>query len=411
MIFKGLCPMEIYVARQPIFKKDKTVFGYELLFRNGTSNFFTGIDGNTATSNVLSNSYFSIGIENISGNNLSFINFTRDLLVKQTPQLFSKDKLAVEVLEDIEPDEEVVKACTELSHKGYLLALDDFFYHAGMKPLIEVANIIKFDFRATKADQIKKIIEKLSKYHLKFLAEKIETHKEFKIALNMGFEYFQGYFFSKPEIIKGKDISSAQLNLLQVMAEVNKADFSFNKVEAIIARDVAISYKLMRYINSAYFRRASKLSSINQAIVLLGENGIKNFLSLIAMTKLIENKPDELLRSSIIRAKFCERVGEKSGSCVSPSEFFTLGLFSSIDAVLDDTMENLMSKLPLSDDLKKALIHGEGVLSDYLKLAMCYEKGDWEGVSKYSEAIHMDGWLLPKIFIDAVIWADTIISA
>lgn len=402
--------MDIYVARQPIFRKDKTVFAYELLFRDGTSNFFTGIDGNIATSNVLSHSYFSIGIENISGNNLAFINFTRDLLLKQIPQLFSRDKLVVEVLEDVQPDEAVVTACKELSQKGYSIALDDFFYHSDMQPLIEVADIIKFDFRATDPEQIKKIIRELSKYRLKFLAEKVETNDEFKMALAMGFEYFQGYFFSKPEVIKGKDISSNQINLLEIIAEINKEDFQFSKIETIITRDVAVSYKLMRYINSAYFRRVGKISSIKQAIMLLGEKGMRNFLSLVAMTKLAESKPDELIRCSIIRAKFCELMGENSSAHVDPSELFTLGLFSSIDAVLDDTMENLMSKLPLSNDLKKALISGEGPLNNYIRLAVSYEKGDWEGVSRHLEAIRIDGSLLPQIFIDAVIWAETIIS-
>jgi len=402
--------MDIYVARQPIFRKDKTVFAYELLFRDGTSNFFTGIDGNVATSNVLSHSYFSIGLENISGNNLAFINFTRDLLLKQIPQLFSRDKLVVEVLEDVQPDEDVITACKELSQKGYPIALDDFFYHSDMKPLIELANIIKFDFRSTDLMEIKKIIQQLSKYKLKFLAEKVETNDEFKKALAMGFEYFQGYFFSKPEVIKGKDISSNQINLLEIMAEINKDDFQFKKIEAIIARDVAVSYKLMRYINSAYFRMARKISSIKQALALLGEKGVRNFLSLVAMTKLAENKPDELIKTSIIRAKFCELVGEKNKTGIDPSELFTLGLFSSIDAVLDDTMENLMSKLPLSDDLKKALIGTEGALNNYIKLAVSYEKGDWEGVSRYLAAIRVDGSLLPQIYIDAVIWAENVIA-
>jgi c-di-GMP-related signal transduction protein len=402
--------MDIYVARQPIFRKDKTVFAYELLFRDGTSNFFTGIDGNIATSNVLSNSYFSIGLENISGNNLAFINFTRDLLLKQVPQMFSRDKLVVEVLEDVQPDTYVIAACKELSQKGYPIALDDFFYHSDMLPLIELADIIKFDFRATSLIEIKKNIQELSKYKLKFLAEKVETNEEFKTAVAMGFEYFQGYFFSKPEIIKGKDISSNQVNLLEIMAEINKEDFQSGKIETIIARDVAVSYKLMRYINSAYFRRAGKISSIKQAVILLGEKGMRNFLSLVAMTKLAENKPDELLRCSIIRAKFCELIGEKSAARVDPSELFTMGLFSSIDAVLDDTMENLMSKLPLSNDLKKALISGEGPLNNYIKLVVSYEKGDWEGVSRYLEAIRIDGSLLPQIYIDAVIWAEAIIS-
>jgi c-di-GMP-related signal transduction protein len=402
--------MDIYVARQPIFQKNKTILGYELLFRDGTSNIFSGIDGNTATSNVLSNSYLSIGIENIAGNNLAFINFTRDLLLQRTPLLFSKEKLVVEVLEDVQPEEAVISACKELSDKGYKIALDDFFYHSDMTPLIELADIIKFDFRMTDIAQIKKIISKLSGYELKFLAEKVETYEEFQNAINMGFEYFQGYFFSKPEIIKGKDLSSAQMNLFEIVAEVNKSDFQFSKVETIIARDVAISYKLMRYINSAFFRRDRKISSIKQAIALLGEKGIRNFLSLISMAKLAENKPDELIRSSIIRAKFLELLGEEIKSGINTSELFTLGLFSSIDAVLDDSMENLMSKLPLSDKLKKALVYGEGQLNDYLRLAMCYEKGDWEGVSDCSAALKINSKLLPQIFIDAIMWAEAIVT-
>jgi len=402
--------MEVYVARQPIFKKNKKIFGYELLFRDGTSNFFTGIDGNTATSKVLTNSFFTIGIESITGGNPAFINFTRDLLLKHTPQLFATESLIVEILEDVQPEQDVIDACRELAEKGYVMALDDFFYHSGMKPLIAIADIIKFDFRATPIEEISENIGRLSGFNIRLLAEKVETNEEFQTALGMGFEYFQGYFFSKPEVIKGRDISSAQINLLEIMAEVNKADFRFNKVEAIIAKDVAISYKLMRYINSAYFKRGNKISSIKQAILLLGEKGIRSFLSLIAMTKLSGKKPDELIRSSIIRAKFCELLGEKSGPEINSSELFTLGLFSSIDAVLDDTMENLMAQLPLSDDLKKALIHGEGRLHDYLGLAVSYEKGDWQGVSGFINDLHVGDQDIPGFFLEAVTWADTIAS-
>jgi c-di-GMP-related signal transduction protein len=401
--------MEIFVARQPIFKKNKRILGYEILFRDGASNFFFGADGNAATSNVLSNSFFSIGIENITGDNLAFINFTKDLLLKQTPQLFSSDKLVVEVLEDIQPDEEVVTACKELSQKGYQIALDDFFYDSGMIPLIALANIIKIDFRATKPEEIKKIIGELSKSNSKFLAEKVETNEEFRIAIDIGFDYFQGYFFCKPEIIKGKDISSAQMNLLGIMVEVNRINFQFDKVEEIITRDVAISYKLMRFINSAFYRSANTVASIKQAMLLLGETGIKSFLSLIAMAKLGKDKPDELIRGSIIRAKFCEFLGEKRGSGMNSSELFTLGLFSSIDAILDDTMESLMDKLPLSDDLKNALIYREGKLNNYLGLAESYEKGDWEGVSRFLNFIPVEDLELPQYFIKAINWADAIV--
>jgi len=225
--------MDVFVARQPIFKKDKKILGYELLFRDGPSSFFSGEDGNIATSHVLSSSFISIGIESIAGNNPAFINFTRDLLLKQAPQMFPKENLAVEILEDTIPEEDVINACRELHQKGYTIALDDFFYKTGMKPLIELADIIKFDFRASPIEKIREDIKRFSRYNIKFLAEKVETNDEFQTALDMGCEYFQGYFFSKPETIKGKDISSAQMNLLGIMAEANRRDFNFNPTFAI----------------------------------------------------------------------------------------------------------------------------------------------------------------------------------
>jgi c-di-GMP-related signal transduction protein len=401
--------MDVFVARQPIFRKNKKILGYELLFRDGVSEAFTGVDGDIATSKVLSNSFFSIGIENITGNNPAFINFTKDLLLKQAPSLFPKEALAVEVLEDLKPEEDIVAACQELSRQGYTIALDDFFYESEMKPLIELADIIKFDFRASPLEKIREDIARLSPYNLKFLAEKVETNEEFNAALGMGFEYFQGYFFSKPETLSGKDINSAQMNLLGIMAEANRRNFNFEKVETIISRDVAISYKLLRYINSAFYQRANTVSSIKQAMLLLGEKGIRSFLSLIAMTKLARNKPDELIRNSIIRAKFCELLGEKKGSGMNPSELFTLGLFSSIDAILDDSMENLMGKLPLSNELKDALIHKDGKLNDYLGLTKSYERGNWEDVSIFSNSIHADSHDLPQFFLKAISWADAVV--
>ena len=402
--------MDIYVARQPIFNQEKKIFGYELLFRDSMKNVFSGIDGNTATSKVLSNSFLNIGIDKLIGRGMAFINFTKELLVNQVPRLFPSEQLVIEVLEDVEPEDEVIKSCIELSNHGYTIALDDFFYCDNLKPLIAVSNIIKFDFRATPPDQLSDIIDRLDGNNLKLLAEKVETNEEFEMALNMGFEYFQGYFFSKPEVVAGKDISPAQLNLLQVMAEVNQAHFEFSRVEEIIAKDMSISYKLMRYINSAYYKRVNEISSIKQAIVLLGEKGIRSFLSLIAMTNLSTDKPDELVRSSIIRAKFCELMSGCVDSCKNSSELFTLGLFSSIDAILDDTMENIMSKLPLSENIKNALVKRTGELFSCLEMAKSYERGDWDQFSELAKDHKINEARLPECFLEAISWADAITS-
>ncbi len=399
--------MDVYVARQPIFTKNKKIHGYELLFRESLSNFFPDIDGDTATSKLLYNSFFTIGVEKITGFKVAFINFTRDLLLNRVPLMFPRERIVVEILEDVEPRKEIVDVCREISEKGYDIALDDFFYRSDMEPLIGLANTIKFDFRATPIDEMRTVVKKLAKYDVNLLAEKVETHEEFKKALKMGFSYFQGYFFCKPEIIKGRDIQSSRMNLLELMATANKKDFKFHELEKIILRDVAISYKLLRYINSVYFRTISNISSIKQAIVLLGEKGIRRFVSLIAMAKLASDKPDELIRTSIIRAKFCELIGKKDGAPVNHSELFTLGLFSLIDAILDDTMESLMEKLPLSEDIKGALVHKSGKLKDYLSLTVAYETGDWEGVSKSATRLNLDEGGLPDSFMEALTWADS----
>jgi EAL and modified HD-GYP domain-containing signal transduction protein len=400
--------MDIYVARQPIFDQKKKIFGYELLFRDSMENLFSGIDGNAATSKVLSNSFLNIGMEKLVGKGVAFINFTRELLIEQVPKLFPSEQLVIEVLEDVKAEKAVVDSCVELSKQGYTIALDDFFYNEGLTPLISIANIIKFDFRATPPDQISGIIEKIRKYNLVLLAEKVETYEEFDKALKMGFKYFQGYFFSKPEVVEGKDISPAKFNLLQIMAEVNQPDFEFSKVDETITRDVSISYKLMRYINSAYYKRGNEISSIKQAIVMLGEKGIRSFLSLIAMAKLSDNKPDELIRSSIIRAKFCELMARYVEPCKNTSELFTLGLFSSIDAILDDTMENVMAKLPLSQNIKNALVNNTGELAEYLEMAKSYERGDWSRFNELAKDHKVNQEKLPKSFLEAITWADAI---
>ena len=255
-------------------------------------------------------------------------------------------------------------------------------------------------------EEVKEQVDKLAVHNVKLLAEKLENEEAFQLASKMGFEYFQGYFFSKPQIIEGKDIAPSKLSLLQIIAEVNKADFKFEELEKLIVRDVSTSYKLMRYINSAYFRRVQEISSIKQAIVLLGEKEVRRFISLIALAQLAADKPNELIRASIIRARFCELLGKYIGS-MDGSELFTVGLFSLIDAILDDTMANIMEKLPFSRTIKGALVDKEGELADYLNLVSCYEDGDWKAVSETVTRIGVSEEKTPEFYVDAIGWADS----
>ena len=397
--------MDVFVARQPIFNRKKNVYAYELLFRSGISNGFPGVDGNTATSSLLSSSFFTVGIERISGGHKSFINFTEDLLLRGTPTLFPHDKIMVEILETVNPTEEIITVCKVLRDKGYSLALDDFVYAQRFEPLIELSRIIKVDFRLTPLDEIEKMVKYLSKYPCKLLAEKIETYEEFQKALGMGFWYFQGYFFAKPEVLKNKEIPSAKLTILQLIANVNTADFDVVVLEKLINQDVAISFKLLNYLNSAYFERLHPISSIRQAIAFLGEDGFRLFVSLIATSRLADSKPEELIRTSTIRARFLEQIGKELK--IASGELFMMGLFSLLDAMLDNSMEYLLSKLPMTDDVDDALIRRKGKLFPYLRLVETYEAANWSDFELAQREFDIPGEKIIQYYIDALGWADS----
>ncbi len=400
--------MDVYVARQPIFNHRKKLLAYELLFRDGTANYVPSIDGDVATSTVLSNTFFSIGMDTLLGGKLSFINFTQNLLTQKIPLLLPKQTTVVEILEDIRPTADLIEACREMVQKGYTIALDDFVYTPELDPLISLANIIKFDFRASTIEQIESYLKRLPQQQRPILlAEKVETYEEYQAAKDMGFSLFQGYFFCKPEIIQGKEVSGTQQNLMQIIVEVNNPNFKFDNIEKLIAPDVNLSYRLLRYINSAFFAKSQRISSIKQALVYMGQKEIRRFVSLIGISNLASEKPVELVRAACIRAKFCEQLSELSPAQVLEAELFTLGLFSLIDAILDQSMEKVMAALPLSDNIKSALVHGNGELIGYLQLVESYEKGQWDRVADIALTLEIDQRHLPERYLAACQWSNT----
>lgn len=402
--------MDAFVARQPIFNSKKKLFAYELLFRDSLSNYMPDVSGDVATSKLLSSSYYTIGIDKITGGNLAFINFTERLLIDELPLLFPKETTVIEILEDVKPSKNVLQASKKFSAKGYTLALDDFIFQPDLKPLMELADIIKIDFRITPQADIERFITNENIKGTKLLAEKVETNEEFNLAREMGFEYFQGYFFSKPEIIKGKEIPGSQLRLLEIVANVNAQDFDFDTLETLIQTDLSISYKLLRYINSAFFRRKSEISSVKQALVFLGQNEIKRFVSLVALSSAAADKPNELIRCSCIRARFCELLSSVSSYAELSDELFTAGLFSNIDAVLDRPMADIIAKLPLSPSIISALMEENSELTKYLSLSKHYEKGEWQPVSRIAAKLCIAEEKIPPIYAEACEWANAIMD-
>ena len=366
--------MDILIARQPIFDFNRRLFAYELLFRGTEDHDANHMEGDRATTSLLSATFLTEGIDRISGYKPCFINFTTELLLKNIPASFPKDKVVIEILEDVQPTTEVISACRALSRQGYKIALDDFVYDRKLEPLIELADIIKIDIIDTPLDTIHKTLHRLSNHSkIQLLAEKVETYAEFEKALKLGFTYFQGYFFSKPEVLTIKELTAAKINLLHLLAEVSSGSTTVSRLTEIINHDVAISYKLLRFLNSAYFYRLEKIESISQAIAYLGEQKLRRFLMLMIISEMATQKPQELVRLALVRAKFCELLAAASGKPEQQNNLFLLGLFSLLDAMLDSTMEYLVTKLPINDQVKDALIQQSGPLMPYLNAVTTYE--------------------------------------
>ena len=374
-------------------------------FATAPPNAFPNISGDEATSKLLSNTFWTIGFEQLSGGHRVFINFTTDLLRRRVPAMFPNHQLVVEILEDVAPHPDVVAACRHLAAQGYTLALDDFFYKTELKPLIHLANIIKIDFRAASPESSRQLIEVLTPRGVAFLAEKVETVEEFQQACDLGYRYFQGYFFARPEVLQSRDIAPSKLNLMMIMAEVNRDDIAMDKVARQVLGDVSISYKLLRYINSAYFRRVQEISSIRQALALLGEREVRRFVSLVAAADLADGKPSELIRTAIVRARFCELLGNMTAGRSEGAELFILGLFSLIDAMLDQSMDHIVAPLPLAEPVKQALTADAGDLATYLRLVKAYERMDAGNIATCCRDLKIDEARLPSLYFDALGWA------
>jgi c-di-GMP-related signal transduction protein len=400
--------MDFYIARQPIFTVQNRLFAYELLYR-GTKEFpLAGVSGDRATTGLLTSTFLTEGIDVISNSKPCFVNFTEELLIQKTPASFPKKTLVIEILEDVRPTKEVLAACRELSAEGYRIALDDFIYDKSLEPLIKIADIIKIDFRLTPVDTIRKTLQRLTKHKVKLLAEKVETYDEFEKAAKLGFSYFQGYFFNKPEKILIKELALAQITLYNLLAEVTKETTSIDKLYEIISKDVGISYKLLRFINSAYFYRLQEVKTVKHAMAYLGEEELRRFVILMILSDLASVKPNELVRLSLVRAKFCELLALQSQFKSSSSELFLMGLFSLIDSILDTEMNAIMDKLPIADEIKDALSSGTGDFMPFLRAIIAYERAEIPSCTDAVNQINVDMKLLPEIYFESLKYANAL---
>ncbi|TWH45873.1 EAL and HDOD domain-containing protein [Sporomusa sp. KB1] len=397
---------EVYVARQPIFNRKQNVVAYELLFRSGFTNAYEALDGDQATTDVINNSFLLLGMETLTGGKRAFVNFTANSIINNIPSLLPPEMIVVEILEDVFPDANIIDACKKLKSKGYLLVLDDFVFQPVYEPLIELADIIKVDFLSTSRKERLELIQRLQKYPVKFLAEKVETHEEFQLALQDGFSYFQGFFFSKPLVMSCKSLPEYKVNHLHILQEINRPELEFNKIEDIIKRDVSLSYKLLKFINSPMFGFRNRISSLRQALTLLGQIELTKWISLIALKNVATDKPGELILGSLIRARFAETLASVTMPHQKAANAFLMGLFSHIDALLDRSLQDILEEISLEEEIKQALLEKEHNQFYLLyKLIKSYEAGEWEVHSSYVGELGIQERDVLKAYRDSLRWA------
>ena len=398
--------LDAYIARQPIFRKNLKIYGYELLFRSGASEKVSAVtDADQATSRVVMESFYSRGVESITGGKPAFINFTSRLLLENTATLFPKEKLVVEILEDVEPTPEIIEACRELNNKGYTLAMDDFVYRPELDPLIEMSKLIKFDFLLSSPDEIADMIRHINLKGKKLLAEKIETDEMFSLAEKMGCILFQGYFFSKPITLSSKALSPLKINYVTLLKEVSSADeIDYKKLAATIRNDVALSYKLLKLVNSAYYGLRSEVKDVERALAIIGTLEVRKWVFMISLMGLSSDKPDEIVIMSMIRGRFLENLNMRYIRAFSNENVFQTGLFSMLDVLMDMPMSSALEGIYIADDVRNALIGHTGGIYDLLELVVSLERSDWDKVDTLAARLRVDARSVTEVYLDAVKW-------
>ena len=400
--------MEVYVARQPILDRFRRTYGYELLFRDGPSNAFRGGDSDVATARVIDTSFFVLGIEAMTGARRAFVNFTRDALIGGYARALPSQRLVIEILEDVPADAEVVESCRRLKAAGYTLALDDVATCSPPAALLALADIVKVDFGrvdATERSLIAKTLRRSSAKRL--LAEKVETEEDFTRAVADGYQYFQGYFFARPTVISGREVPASMLGILGLLREVYRPDPSHAQIENVIKHEVSLALKLLTLLRTGAWGFRQPINSVSQAVLMLGDRGVRRWASVVAMAMLGADRPNELVVTSVRRASFCERLLREAGYGDLADDGFLLGLFSLIDAFLGLPLVEAVERLPLSDDVCAALLgHGNKVLRQAYSLVLAWERGAWDEVSQVARALDLSDEALAACHRSALEFGD-----
>jgi EAL and modified HD-GYP domain-containing signal transduction protein len=396
----------IYVARQPIFELGRGLFGYELLYRRNATIDHADGDVGVMTAEVIAHALLGIGLRNIAGAGLAFVNFSRGLLVDRSWELFDHHSVVIELLEDVACDAEVIAACKELVSAGYKLALDDYVYTEETVPLLEMASIIKVDMLAKTPIEIEATTRQLRPVGARLLAERVETAPVRDVCAALGYDLFQGYLFSRPETLSKSDVAAGQLAIMRLLNLLHNPSTTDSALERAFQSDLALCYKLLRIVNAASMG-GQGISSIPHAVRLVGRQTLHRWLSVVLVASLgaLGDVSHEMALTAMTRARMCELVVANTKQSLDAGSAFIVGLLSLLDVLLEIPMDRILDRLELSDDIRGALVGRGGPLAQPLQLVEAYERANWPVAQEIALRNNLVGDALPDLYVDALRWA------
>ncbi|WP_342559286.1 HDOD domain-containing protein [Metasolibacillus sp. FSL K6-0083] len=406
--------MEVFVGRQPIFNANKQIIAYELLYRNKNLTAFPMINEDVATIKVLINSFLHIGAEKITQGKPVFINFTENLLESSIDQLLKSSQVVIEILENVQITPKLIQRVRELKEKGFKVALDDFVLDKQVESyneLFQYIDYIKIDFLATTLEERKKIERKVQEKfpHIQLLAEKVEEYDQFKTAKASNYQLFQGYFFEKPQIVKGNSIPPNTIPYLNILLLLSEENPNVQLIAQNIEKDLSLAYKLLQMINNATGHVKVRIYSIRQAIMMIGIPNLRKWIYFVAMgERQIDDEEDffeEIMRASLFRAKVCEILAKRNRKKNHP-EYFLVGMFSLIDILLKSTLEEIVQKLPLSNRVIDTILGQQTEMTPYLQFSMALDKLEWDKLQALGENIGLNIHEMDELYSEALAWAE-----
>lgn len=398
--------MDVYIARQPIFDRYMHVYGYELLHRQGEENRFSGIDDRRATEELIYNSFLVMDLKTLTDDTLAFINFPKSLIESKRPGLLPHKSVVIEVLERGKSTQRTIDACRELREEGYVIALDDFVLDEDNFPLLEVADIVKVDYPSVSVERQRRLLKRY-RGRIRFLAEKIETREDFMQAAELGYHYFQGFFFSKPTILRSKEVQALPANVYFVMEELSHPEPSFRTISGIIERDLGLSYKLLRMVNTVYCESKQRITSISRALVHIGLSELRRWVPILMLKDLRRPENAEAIKLSIIRGKMMDLIAVELGEERESSDYFFTGLFSFLDILMHQPMEQILKGLPLSNEVKEALIGESNKYRRCLDYVTGCETASWDG-EDFDKTALLDSKKFMRLYHEALEWTSQI---